>query len=175
MTSNPLPNMEPLCASLFTKADEQIERIRHLIDLLPEDRLDWQPPAANAWTPGILLGHLLECLAGFCAVFLAAEPERLAHYSDLRLLPVNLFCGKQEAIVRIAAYRVHIRQAFELLADASLARTIPTIFTPHGETLMTLLLGNLEHLINHKHQLFIYLRLLGVNVSSRDLYCFRGP
>ena len=39
---------------------------------------------------------------------------------------------------------------------------------------MTLLLGNLEHLINHKHQLFTYLKQMGVEVTTRDLYRFRG-
>jgi len=36
------------------------------------------------------------------------------------------------------------------------------------------MLGNLEHLINHKHQLFTYLKLMGESVGSRDLYRFRG-
>jgi hypothetical protein len=43
-----------------------------------------------------------------------------------------------------------------------------------GEPLLTLLLGNLEHLINHKHQLFWYLKLLGVSVRTPDLYRLRG-
>jgi hypothetical protein len=38
----------------------------------------------------------------------------------------------------------------------------------------TLLLGNLEHLINHKHQLFMYVKLMGVAAGTRDLYRFRG-
>ena len=49
-----------------------------------------------------------------------------------------------------------------------------TVFVPEGETLMTLLLGNLEHLLNHKYQVFLYLKLAGVAVGSRDVYRFRG-
>jgi hypothetical protein len=51
---------------------------------------------------------------------------------------------------------------------------VPTIFVPEGETLATILLGNLEHLINHKHQLFFYLRVLGVSAGTQDLYRLRG-
>ena len=40
--------------------------------------------------------------------------------------------------------------------DAALARRIPTVFVPEGEALLTLRLGNLEHFINHKYQLFAY-------------------
>jgi len=39
---------------------------------------------------------------------------------------------------------------------------------------LTLLLGNLEHLINHKHQLFSYLKQMGVPVATPDLYQLRG-
>ncbi len=60
------------------------------------------------------------------------------------------------------------------MTDADLARRVPTVFVPQGETLLTLLLGNLEHLVNHKHQLFTCVRLLGGAVESRDLYAFRG-
>jgi len=56
----------------------------------------------------------------------------------------------------------------------TLIRQLSTVFVKQGETLPTLLLGNLEHLINHEHQLFTYLKLLGIEVTSRDLYHFRG-
>jgi hypothetical protein len=166
--------MDPLCATLLSKIDEQIERTGHLIALLPENQLGWQPPIPGAWPPGVLLGHLLECLAGFCAVLYAVEPDRLRHFADLRHLPVNHLCGKDEACGRMAAYRSHIHRGFDLLQDADLTEPVPTIFVKQGERLLTLLLGNLEHLINHKHQLFTYLKLLDVNTGSRDLYRFRG-
>jgi hypothetical protein len=122
----------------------------------------------------MLLGHLLDCAAGFCAVLAAADPQRLTHFAQLRDLPVNRPCSPTEAVRRIAIYRVHIEEAFALLSDEDLGRRLPTVFVKEGEPLLTLLLGNLEHLINHKHQLFTYLKLLGVGVSSRDLYHFRG-
>jgi hypothetical protein len=54
-------------------------------------------------------------------------------------------------------------------------RAIPTVFVPSGEAVLTLLLGNLEHVTNHKHQLFLYLKMLGVSVTTADLYAWRGP
>jgi hypothetical protein len=51
---------------------------------------------------------------------------------------------------------------------------VPTLFVPEGEALFTILLGNLEHLINHKYQLFVYLKMLGVRVTTPDLYRLRG-
>jgi hypothetical protein len=165
----------PLCASLLTKIREQIERTEHLIGLLPPDRVDWAPSLPNSWSTANVIGHLLDCLAGFCAVLVAVNPERLAHFNRLRTMPVNHPCPASDAVERIALYRSHIDEGFALLGDADLGRVVPTVFVKSGETVLTLLLGNLEHLINHKHQLFTYLKLMGVGVGTEDLYCFRNP
>jgi hypothetical protein len=165
-----------LCTSLLSKIHEQIERTDHLLGMLPPERLHWTPSIGDSWSTAKLLGHLLECLAGFCAVLAAVNPEQLAHFSRLREMPVNHACTLLEATERIAVYRSHIDEGVALLKDVDLARGVPTLFVAGGEPVLTLLLGNLEHLINHKHQLFTYLKLMGVEVGTRDLYCFRvGP
>lgn len=139
-----------LCTVVLSKINEQIERTDHLIGLLPENHLDWSPDGGRFFTVGALLGHLLECLTGFCAVLSAVEPERLRHFSALRRLPGSHGCNAAAARTHIEVYRTSIEEGFALL------------------------LGNLEHLVNHKHQLFMYLKLMGVEASSRDLYRFRG-
>jgi len=164
----------PLCTSVLAKIHEQFERASHLIGLLPDDQMDWAPAIPNTWPLGTLLGHLLDCAAGFCAVLAAFEPRRLAHFAQLSELPVNHRCSPAQAVSRMTIYRVHIDEGFALLTDADLGRPLSTIFVKQGEPLLTLLLGNLEHLINHKYQLFTYLKLLGASVSSQDLYHFRG-
>jgi hypothetical protein len=162
-----------LGGSLLAKIDEQIERAAHLAGLLPEDRLDRPLDAPGGWTAGDLLGHLLDCMAGFCAALYAAEPQRLAHFQQLRELPVNLRISPGEFRARLETYREHIAEGFALLEDADLARNIPTVFAPAGVTLLTLLLGNLEHLINHKRQLFEFLKRMDVKVGTADLYRLR--
>ena len=152
----------PLRDALLEKIREQIERTRHLIGLVPEARQDWAP-SPGAWTTEELISHLLDCISGFCAVLAAAEPSRLAHFAKLREQPAM-----------IERYQAHIEEGFALLTDADLARRIPTVFVAQGETVLTLFLGNLEHLINHKHQLFSYLKQMGLPVQTPDLYQLRG-
>jgi hypothetical protein len=154
-----------LRADLYAKIEEQIERTLHLIGLLP--------PTSVTPSTGALLGHLPDCLAGFCAVLHRAHPDRLEHFAALRDLPVNQVCTPEEASDRIGIFRRHIGEGFAVLTAADLSRKLPTVFVPEGESVMTLLLGNLEHLINHKHQLFTDLKLMGVPVSTPDLYRLR--
>jgi len=165
---------QPLCSALLEKIHEQIERSTHLLDLLPAMPLEWTPPIPEAKPIGWLLGHLLECMAGFCAVLYTVRPRKLAHFARLKTLPVNHLCGVEEARDRIAEYAACIDEGMALLEDAALASRVPTVFVPGGEPLLTLLLGNLEHLISHKYQLLIYLKLAGVTAGTRDIYRFRG-
>ena len=158
--------------SFLAKIEEQIELTRRLILMIPPAKLEWRP-MENSLRMCELLGHLLEALAGFCAALYAIHPDELAHFLKLRSLPVNHCCGIEEASQRIEEYRSCIHTGFELLTDDDLIRQVPTVFRPSGESLLTILLGNLEHLINHKHQLYFYLKLIGLPLNSKDLYQFR--
>jgi|SRR5580658_439668 uncharacterized damage-inducible protein DinB len=161
------------------KVLEALERTDHLVRLAPVDKLEWQPAtdvvASRPTTDlGHLLGHLLDCAAGFCAALHAAYPSQLNDFASLRELSVNHACRPEDAARRLKQYSQCIARGFELCMDEDLGRKLPTVFEPQGERLATLLLGNLEHLLNHKYQLFLYLKLLGVPVRSSDLYRFRG-
>ena len=159
--------MSTLSPLILAKVREQAQRVEDLIGLIPPNKLDWRPEllAPGAFSVRELRAHLLECLAGFCAALYALHPEQLAHFQQLR---------GRTAAVGIREYTARIEEGFALVTDDDLARSIPTAFVPGGEPMLTILLGNLEHLINHKHQLFFYLKLLGVAVATRDLYQLRG-
>jgi len=163
---------DTLAVNVLAKIEEQIDRTLHLIELIPSGKTEWRPHPDSSRVCD-LLGHLLECLAGFCATLYAAKPELLVHFDELRELPVNHCCGTEEALTRIRHYSFHIKQGFDLLDDSDLKRRVKTVFVSEGESVATLLLRNLEHLINHKYQLFFYLKLLDVPVSTSDLYRFK--
>jgi hypothetical protein len=157
---------------IFAKIDEQLERTDHLLALAPANAIEWRP-LPQSFRLGDLLGHLLECAAGFCAALYAAYPDRLAHFARLRELEVNHCCGIEDARARLREYRDLIEEGFAPVTDSDLSRLVPTLFVAEGEALLTILLGNLEHLMNHKHQLFFYLKMLGADLATPDLYRFR--
>ena len=167
--------MENTQSAIFlTKIGDQIDRIDHLVAQVPDSHLDWTPPIPKAFSVSILLAHLMESVSGFCAVLCAANPDRLGHFVELKKLSVGGKIGPSEVRARLGTYEDHIREGFALLTDGDLGRKIPTVFVPEGETILSLLLVNFEHLASHKYQLFMYLRLLGVSVASKDLYHFSG-
>jgi DinB superfamily len=162
------------CSIVLSKIEDQMERIDHLASRIPEDRLDWTPPIPRAFSISVLLGHLMETVSGFCAVLYAAVPDRLGHFLELKKLSVNKITGPAEMRRRLEIYGERIREGFTHVADVDLGRKIPTVFVPEGESFLSLLLVNFEHLASHKYQLFMYLRLLGLSVASEDLYHFSG-
>ncbi len=159
---------------LLTKIREQVKTTENLICRIPPDRMDWRPTvpvrAGSVFRVDELLGHLLECTAGFCAVLLKVHPAELAHFEKLRPRRRNHRCGLEEARAELKVYFDHVEEGFETLTDDDLERIVPTVFVPEGQPVLTILLSNLEHLIHHKYQLFFYLKMMGVSVDTKDLY-----
>jgi len=153
---------------------QNIAKTAQLVALIKLDQLSYSPSLSPGAAPltdlGHLLGHLLDCLAGCCAAFYVAFPKKLASMQNLRKSQVNHFCEPAEALERIRIYRKEIERGFRLCTDQDLKRKLRTVFRPEGEPLLAILLANLEHLLNHKYQLFFYLRLLGEPVGTKDLY-----
>jgi hypothetical protein len=163
-----------LCTDLQIKFEHQIERIEHLTGLVPTDKLNWVPPLTNGFTFTVLLGHIMECVAGIAATLYAAKPEELGHLLDLKRLTGNQQVGITTAKAGLHTFQESLREAFGHLTDHDLARLIPTVFVPKGESVLTLMFINYEHLASYKYQLFLWLRMAGVRVESRDLYHFSG-
>ena len=155
------------------KIHEQIERADHLMGLLPGARTDWIPALpgarslgwllANAGLPGGFLRGFVCGAAGGTRAFL--EVARRRNSCELR---------HRRGAGALAMYRDRIDEGFAVLVDEDLSRRLATVFVLEGEMVMTLLLGNLEHLTSHKYQLFVYVRMAGVEAGTRDLYQFRN-
>jgi hypothetical protein len=166
--------MRSITSILVATTMQNIEKTAHLVSLVRPNQLRYSPSTPAGSPPvtdlGHLLGHLLDCLAGFCAAFYVAFPKKLASLQNLRNNQVNHFCEPAEALKRIRIYQAEIERGFRLCTDKDLKRKLRTFFRPEGELLLAILLANLEHLLNHKYQLFFYLRLLGEPVGTKDLY-----
>jgi hypothetical protein len=156
------------------KVQGQIKTTEALISRVPPGRTIWQPEMPDSVGAVLrvdeLLGHLLECAAGFCAVFQKAHPDELTHFAMLRPRKRNHRCGLVEACEELRIYSDSIAEGFEVLEEEDLERIVPTVFVPEGQALLAIFLANLEHLIHHKYQLFFYLKMMGIPVGTKELY-----
>src|SRR5208337_812201 len=99
-----------LCSDLQAKFDHVIERIDHLIGLVPRDKLDWVPPQTNGFSFTVLLGHLMDCLAGITATQYAAKSDELGRFLELRRFAANQQVNQTEAQTRLRTFQQSIKE-----------------------------------------------------------------
>jgi hypothetical protein len=150
-------------------AELQLAPTEPLFRLVPVDRKDWKP-TEGSFTAGQLMYHMAYALK-FNAdgiqrnewamptlrhVFIANRrtpnadiPECIELYKENSKLFLDIFLGMSEAEFRSGE-----------LDTLQLGRTQKWRMS----------LFALEHHLNHKAELFMYLKLMGVNVTSKELY-----
>src|SRR5258708_10019837 len=159
-----LPREEQaLTRTIANRITEVIETTDQLISLVPKDAIGWRPPIAGIedsfMTMGELLYHLVDCVAGCCATVCAATPALSNQLgADLiRSTDGGIVSGLRS---QIRSYLQCVDQGLKALSDDKLNCRIKTYFHPEGETIAAVLFANLEHLLNHRYQLYIYLKML---------------
>ncbi len=164
-----------IVAVLARKVDEDLVLIEEMLAMVPEGKGEWGPdwPSAAgeaAFSMDWLERHLVETCAGLCACFVRLHGERLSHFEALK---ERVVASEEPSRVLFAACRAHVAEGFAVTTDADLSRLIVTYFSPQGEAFLETLLSNWKHVNHHAHQLFLYLKVLGVPVSTQHLYRFK--
>ena len=150
--------------SLAKELEREAKTTRRFLERLPHDRLDWRPHA-KSYSLGDLASHLVQCVGWPEPIFAAAEYEfdpktfRAAPSDDA----VALLAEFDAAAARSAA-------AIRAASDADLERNWSLKFKgrqlferPRAAVLRDF---TLSHLIHHRGQLSVYLRLLDVPVPG---------
>jgi len=166
-----------LAAALFSRIEEEATLTLRLMERVPADAAEWRPDWPSVERPPFtvrkLCAHLCESLSGFCAVLVKLEPEPPPAAASLRLRVEAASAGTiGDSMALLTDLLVFLRERFQNIPDSDLTRTLPSVFTAAGKPAMTMLLTNLVHFTNHKYQLFTYLKVLDVPVSTQDLYRF---
>jgi hypothetical protein len=140
-----------------------------LISLAPAGKLDWKPMPGNVMTVGQLLHHLSGCPGGILLALRNAFPpidaferflqEELKKTKTPEEAESELFRGWAEAKMTLKA--VSPTDFEERMVTVPWGPPIPMWRT---------CLGMAEHWVNHKYQLFFYLKLMGQPVTTMTLY-----
>ena len=149
-----------------------------LLALVDDDALEWKPSTGRNWmTTGQLLRHIAEgCGVAFRA-FITGDwglPEG-TDISEMTQLPPAEKLPTLESVAEARRLLEQDKQlAFQMLAsrgDEELARDkAPAPWDPTEMVLGHRLLQMVDHLKQHKGQLFYYLKLQGKPVSTGDLW-----
>ena len=163
----------PVRSVLAARILEDAALTAEMLGLAPPGSEDWRPPGWPAtqgdppFSMGRLEAHLVESMGGICACLYKLHPEEMAGFAWLKDGAAAMPARDAMADLQAAA-----RAGFELVTDADLMRNLPTVFAPEGEPALAVLLVNWKHLLHHAHQLFVYLKVLGVAVDTQRLYRF---
>lgn len=140
-----------------------------LISLAPPDKLNWNPAPGNYMTLGQLLHHLTTCPGGFVAAvnnaFPPAESFQKFVEEDLRNTKTPEIAGRE-----LARGWEEARAALSGVSPADFQARMVTVPWGPPMPLWRTCLAMAEHWVNHKYQLFFYLKLLGQPVNTMTLY-----
>jgi uncharacterized damage-inducible protein DinB len=153
----------PLVDALLPEFDHEMTTTRKVLERVPEDRFNWKPHAKSfsvgelathvanlpTWGTETLTKSEIDLAGGQRLAALASKAELIAAFDKNVAATRAALTGKTDA---------------ELLAIWSLKRGGKTIFSmPKTAVLRSFVLS---HLIHHRGQLSVYLRLLDVPVPS---------
>ena len=153
----------PMVDSLLPEFDREMTTTRKVLERVPEDRFDWKPHA-RSFSLGALAAHVAN-LPTWGTETLAREEIEIGDGQQPTAPP-----SKADLLATFDRNAAATRTALvgksdaELLARWSLKRNGRVIFTmPKAAVLRSLVFS---HLIHHRGQLTVYLRLLDVPVPS---------
>ena len=151
----------PIAETLLSEFDQEMATTRRLLERVPSGKGTWKPHPKS-----FALGHLAQLVAwmpGWVANTLRETELDLAEAPGYSFETTETLLAEFDKNVRAA------REALESVQDADF--TVPWSLKRGGQVLFTAPRGmvvrtHINHLIHHRGQLTVYLRLLDVPLPS---------
>lgn len=150
--------------ALLPEFDNEMKLTRKALERVPDDKFDWKPHA-KSMSLGKLAGHLAE-LPGFATAIITTEvlnfdkgdykPAVVTNRAEILALFDKSVAGAREAI--LGATDDHLRQPWKMIYKEKPLFDAPRIAGLRGMTM--------NHLIHHRGQLTVYLRLNDIAVPA---------
>jgi hypothetical protein len=153
----------------FAWFDDSIRTTEALYQLVPSESLNWKP-TANSFTIGQLIEHMPRALS-FNSKIIASEDWPLKSMREI------LVANRHQESATVDAALQHPREQAVSFKNAvvNLGEALfqfGSVNTPQWGTLpiWRFAIFVLEHHLNHKMELHVDLRIVGVNVNTKSLY-----
>lgn len=147
-----LPSMGPttIAAKLISEFDREMEKTRKILECVPDEHLEWRPHERSS-TLGDLANHLA-AMPIFAAAIVNGmakrSPDATSNSGRLKVFEQNVKAG---------------REALAGADDERLCGTAPQLGRGREDVLRERMMS---HMIHHRGQLTVYLRLLNVPVPG---------
>ncbi len=151
----------PLAAGFLAELDVEMPTTRRLLERVPGDKPDWKPHPKS-----FSIAHLAQLVARMPGWLTGTMRE-----TELDLGKFSGYSNEKPATL-LAEFDRHVEEARAALAKAKDSDfAVPWSLKMAGKVLFTLPRGavmrqNVNHLIHHRGQLTVYLRLLEVPLPS---------
>jgi uncharacterized damage-inducible protein DinB len=137
-------------ATLLLEFDREMAKTRRILECVPDERFAWTPHEKSS-SLGKLANHLA-ALPIFAAAVINGQAKKMHDAASnpelLEALDKNMAAG---------------REALAGASDDHLAATVPALRMTRADLLRDRMIS---HMIHHRGQLTVYLRLLGVAVPG---------
>lgn len=157
------PATSSIAKTAFVDFETEMQQTRRLLERIPDDRLDWRPHE-KSWTLGMLATHVAQ-LPFWALGILQADEFDLAGMGRMQELT-----SSEARLAHFDGLVAQVREALAATTDGAmmapwtLKRGDHVIFSmPRLAVLRT---SGLNHIIHHRAQLTIYLRMLDVPVPG---------
>ncbi len=154
--------------SLLPEFDEEMASTRKFLELVPDGKLGWKPHE-KSMTMGQLAWHVSD-LPSWCADTLRQDSMTLSNDDYQKKVAEREGKGKKEILAGFDKYVTEARKQLAAADDAALAHQWK--MTWGGETIIDMPRSQvlrkwvLNHLIHHRAQLGVFLRLNGIAIPG---------
>jgi hypothetical protein len=161
---------------LKSEMEEAYRAVDGLMDLVDEDKLDWQPESGENWMPTRqLLRHLTDA-CGWCCENFAEDRWEAVMSGEGDYEPLTSVDSVAEAKAELAKDKARAFEVVDKAGEESLgSKLVAAPWDPTQRPLGQHLLQMVGHLHTHKAQLFYYLKLQGKPVNTFTMWGLPEP
>jgi hypothetical protein len=138
-----------------------------MLKMVPPDKLDWKP-SPNFMSMGQLICHLGDGIGTELRMLINnswPKPEEMAE-----AMKQMAACSVAEALAKLEKDKSTLRDVLAGVTEEDFANKIVSVPWGWKSKMEKMALDFREHFVNHKMQLFTYLKLLGFPVNTETLY-----
>jgi hypothetical protein len=155
--------------AFYQYAVDSFRPAESMLKMVPADKLNWKP-GPSFMTLGQLICHLGDGIGTELRMLVNnswPKPEEMGEAMKPGKMPA---CDVQEALAKLEKDKATLREVLAGVTEEDFANKIVSVPWGWKANLEKMSLDFREHFINHKMQLFTYLKLLGFPVNTETLY-----